>query len=109
MTMAAGIGALTDEAYFRASLARIAATRAKTTEGLISLGFEVLDSSTNFVFARHKTVGGRELYLSLKEKGILIRHFDKPRLHDFNRITIGSEAEMEQFLAILTELLEETT
>ena len=62
---------------------------------------------TNFVLAKHDKLGGKELYLTLKEKGILVRHFDTPRLKDYNRITIGSAAQMAVLVDTLKEILEE--
>ncbi len=66
-----------------------------TTEALRALGFVVLPSKANFIFARHSAIGGNELYLSLKEKGILVRHFSRPEISDFVRITIGTLAQMQ--------------
>jgi len=107
MTMAAGIGALADTAYFEENIAKTIRTRRWTTEQLRTLGFELPDSSTNFVFAKHPKIGGMELYQSLKERGILVRHFETPLLRDYNRITIGSREEMHSLIDNLTELLEE--
>ena len=107
MTMAAGIGAIADNEYFESNCKKIIATREKTAETLKSLGFTLTDSKSNFLFAKHKSVGGKELYSALKEKGVLIRHFEKPRLNDYNRITVGSESQMEEFFSILKTVLEE--
>ena len=108
MTMAAGIGALEDGDYFRKNCETILANRRWTTNELRALGFEVADSMANFVFARHPAIGGAELYRTLKERGILVRHFDSRRLTDYNRITIGSMDEMEALMATLKEILEGT-
>jgi len=108
MTMAAGIGALEDGDYFRRNCESIMATRRWTTNELRALGFELADSLTNFVFARHPAIGGGELYRQLKERGILVRHFDSRRLTDYNRITIGSREDMEMLLTALKEILEES-
>ncbi len=108
MTMAAGTGALEDGAYFRANCAAIMETRAWTTTELRRLGFEVLDSMANFVFAKHPSIPGGRLYQELRERGVLVRHFDAPRLVDYNRITIGSAEQMAEFINILTKILEET-
>ena len=107
MTMAAGIGALEDEAYFRENCRKIMDTRTFTTQGLRELGFDCPDSVTNFVFARHPGISGKELNRKLREKGILVRHFDTPKLTAYNRITIGSREQMEIFLAATAEILEE--
>jgi len=65
------------------------------------------DSRANFLFARHPAADGKEIYLRMKEKGVLIRHFDAPRLCQYNRITVGSREQMEIFLEKLKEVLEE--
>ena len=105
MTMAVGVGALRDTAYFEENLKKIEKTRAWTVRELSALGFTVLPSSANFVFTKHETMGGEELYLRLKEKGILVRHFTVPRIRDFLRITIGNDAEMQALTDTLREIL----
>ena len=107
MTMAAGIGALRDGDYFKTCCKTIAENRAWTVEKLEKLGFTVLPSKANFVFARSQKIGGKELYLQLKEKGILVRYFDKDRLRDYTRITIGSREQMQTLMDTLKEILEE--
>ena len=108
MTMAAGVGALEADGYFRVNCGKIMETREWTTKKLAELGFEVIPSMTNFVFAKHPKFPGRDIYLALREKGILVRHFDKPRLRDYNRITIGSREQMKVFIKAMTEILEES-
>lgn len=108
MSMAAGVGALRDNDYFAKNCAAIAENRAWTTEALRKLGFTVLDSKANFVFAKSDRIGGQALYLRLKERGILVRHFETDRLRDYNRITIGSMAQMTALVDTLKQLLEET-
>ena len=108
MTMAAGIGALEDDAYFRENCKTIMAVREETTAQLRALGFTVIDSKANFVFAKHEKVSGGMLYTALKEKGVLVRHFDTPRLYDYNRITIGSHEQMQTLILRIKEILEET-
>ena len=75
---------------------------------LEKLGFEVLPSKANFLFAKSDKIGGRELYLLLKEKGVLVRHFHKDPIKDYNRITIGSQKEMEIFIDTVKEILGES-
>ena len=65
------------------------------------------DSSANFIFVRHPDIGGKELYLELKERGILIRHLSKPEISDYNRITIGKLEDMETLIRTIKKLLEE--
>lgn len=107
MTEAAAIGALLDEKYFRENCEKIQTIRAKLTADLRNIGFTVLDSSANFVFAKHPSIAGLALYEELKARGILIRHFETGRLKDYNRITVGSEDQMAGFLTAVKEILEE--
>ena len=78
-----------------------------TTARLREMDFTVLDSKANFIFAMHPQADGKEIYLRMKKKGVLIRHFDTPRLYQYNRITVGSRQQMEIFLEKLNEVLEE--
>lgn len=107
MTLAAGYTALCEEAYFQEKCKEICQTRAYVTDELKSLGFEVLDSNTNFVFAKNDRISGLKLYEELKARGILVRHFNKERLKEYNRITIGTKAQMEEFIKQVTQILEE--
>ena len=106
MTMAAGLGALEDADYTNQNCRTIMENRAWTTRELRDLGFEVLDSATNFIFARHPRLNGQETYLNLKKRGILVRHFEKPRLEAFNRITIGTMDQMQALVSALAQELE---
>lgn len=104
-TVAYGLGSLVDDEAFRANCAEIAQTRAYTADGLRALGFDMPDSYANFVFARTPRMGGGELYAALKERGILVRHFDNERISDYNRISIGTPEQMQTLLDVLAELL----
>ena len=73
---------------------------------LSRLGFEVLPSKANFVFARHPAHGGAELAAALREQRVLVRHFDKLRIADCVRITVGASTETDRLLAALTRSLE---
>ena len=107
MTMAAGIGALEDEEYTKRCVAEVCAVRDWTTAELRKLGFTLNDSSTNFVFAAHPRVGGKVMYEKLRERGFLVRHFETPLLKDYNRISIGTREQMEQFIGAVRAILEE--
>lgn len=107
MTLAAGVAALDDAAYYRENCEKIVAAREWTAAKLAALGFAVIPSTANFLFARHPAIGGRELYLTLKERGILIRHFDKPRIRDYNRITVGTKEQMRTLVASIETILKE--
>ena len=104
LTCLAGAAAMEDEAYFKQCTDAIKENRAWTAAQLEEMGFELTDSKTNFLFARSSRMGGEELYLALKKKGILVRHFNSPRIADRLRITVGSRSEMEALVAALKEL-----
>ncbi|MBE7083358.1 MAG: histidinol-phosphate transaminase [Clostridiales bacterium] len=106
MTASAGVGALLDEDYFNENCAKIVQNREWTKKELESLGFDVLPSMANFVFAKNDKISGKELYLRLKERGVLVRHFDKERIKEYNRITIGSLEQMQIFIKATKEILE---
>lgn len=107
MTMAAGVGTLEDEKEVRENCRRIMENRDFTTSELLKLGFALTDSRTNFVFAKHDFVSGKEIYSRLKERGVLVRHFDTPALTDYNRITIGSREQMHVLIDTLKVILED--
>ena len=107
LSILAGAAAVEDDEYFQACTAAIRETRTRTAAALEALGFSVLPSSANFVFARHGRLSGRELYETLKENGILVRWFDADRIRDFIRITIGSRQQMAALVEQLTRLLED--
>lgn len=104
LTCLAGIAAMEDEEYFQTCTRTVAQTREKTAAALKTMGFTLTDSKANFLFAESSRIPGGELYRKLKEKGILVRHFDKPRLENRLRITVGSQQQMEVLLTALKEL-----
>ena len=105
ISMKCAVEALRDTAYFEANCAKIRANRAWTRTELEKLGFHVLESQTNFLFAESPAISGKELYLRLKDNGVLVRHFDDPKITNFNRISIGSEEEMAQFIETVRDIL----
>lgn len=107
MTMMAGYGALCDNDYYMSNCKIIEDNRDYTKSELEKLGFFVLDSRANFLFAKSDRISGEELYKRLKSKGILIRHFTKEKIKDFNRITIGTKEQMQQLLNATCEILKE--
>ena len=107
MTMAAGIGTLMDEDYTQKNCQTIMEVREWTAHQMKALGFVLTDSKTNFIFAMHPQADGKEIYLRMKKKGVLIRHFDTPQLCQYNRITVGNRQQMDIFLTKLNEVLEE--
>jgi len=105
----AGAAAVEDEAYFQGCCGSIRENRAWATSELEALGFTVLPSKTNFIFAKHDGVSGRELYQKLKENGILVRWFDEDRIREYVRITIGSMEQMAALVDEVARLMDELT
>ncbi|RVJ09640.1 histidinol-phosphate transaminase [Sinorhizobium medicae] len=103
--LAGATAAIEDEAWFEKTRAKILATRAALTKGLEARGFEVLPSQANFVFARHQNHAGQTLAAKLRERAVIVRHFAKPRIEDFLRITIGTDDECAKLVAALDEIL----
>jgi len=108
LSIVAGAAAVEDEAYFQRCTSAIQGNREWTVGELEQLGFTVLPSKTNFIFAKSDRIPGGELYRRLKENGILVRHFDAPeRITDYCRITIGSLEQMTELVDAVRQLLEE--
>ncbi|MBQ1928428.1 MAG: histidinol-phosphate transaminase [Clostridia bacterium] len=105
MTMAAGIGTLLDDDYTQKCCKTIIENREYTANELKKLGFTMTPSSANFVFAKHESVSGEKIYTELKARGILVRHFTKSEICDYNRITIGTKEQMQALLSALEEIL----
>jgi histidinol-phosphate aminotransferase len=97
--------AVSDTAYYQTITSRIIESRGMVATELKRLGWEVLPSRANFVFARLEGVAGKHIYQTLREQGVLVRHFDKPGIDDFVRITIGTPEQMNRFIAIAENLL----
>ena len=107
MTDAAGTAALKENDYYMENCKTIVKNREWTVNELQKLGFEVLPSKANFVFAKCDKIDGEELYLQLKNRGILIRHFNKDSICQYNRITIGAIEQMQKLIDEITLILEE--
>jgi histidinol-phosphate aminotransferase len=106
LAVAGGAAAIEDCAYFEQTRARVIATRSRLASDLAALGFEVLPSAANFVFARHSRHGGAELAAKLRERRIIVRHFSKPaRIESFLRITVGTDAQCETLVAALKTIV----
>ena len=101
VTQAAGVGSLSDRDYTEQNCPKIMKTRADTAKALAALGFKLTDSSANFIFAAHPSFPGEYLYKALREKGVLVRRFDVPRIKDHLRITVGTDGQMETLLNCL--------
>ena len=105
MALAAGTAALADRAYFDRTRSRIIETREQTKLALRALGFSFPDSKSNFIFATHASCPAKELFDALKEQRIYVRYFDKPRIDNYIRITVGTDAQMRTFLDFLKKYL----
>lgn len=105
LAQAAGAASMADDAYFEEGRHKIIATRQWVTDRLRTMGFLVHDSSANFLFARHPGRQGRELCQALRDRGILVRRFDRPRIEEYLRITIGTDAQMQTMCRALEEIL----
>ena len=107
LTLLLGEKTLDAEDYYQDKCAQIQKTRAWTVEQLEGLGFTVLPSRANFIFVKSDKIDGGELYRKLKEKGILVRHFTNPRICQYNRVTIGTQAQMQTLVNTVKEVLYE--
>lgn len=107
VSIAAGSAMLGEETLVRERCEKIALIRDETAVALRSLGFTLTPSRANFLFCKHPLLDGEALYLTLKERGILVRHFSAPRVKDYLRITVGASADMHTLVETLKEILEE--
>lgn len=109
MTAACGVCALDDNEYYMKNCLTVIKNREMTAKGLKKLGFVFTDSSANFIFARHTSITGEEIYSKLREKGILVRHFSSEMICEYNRITVGSEEQMQALLKALESIVKENS
>ena len=105
LAIAGAVAAIKDDAWFQETRERIIANRQSLVHALSELGFEVLPSVANFVFARHGSRSGAHLAAQLREHGVLVRHFQKPRIEDFLRITVGTEDQCNRLIALVRNLI----
>ena len=105
LALAGAVAAIEDDAWFQETRARIIASRDAMSSNLGQLGFEVLPSLANFVFARHRSRSGADLAAALRQHGVLVRHFGKPRIDEFLRITVGTDEQCGRLIDVLRELL----
>ena len=105
LTIAVGVAALKDDAYFKDITAKTIATRERMKEELKRLGFSFADSKTNFVFATHEKLPADEIFKYLKEKNIYVRYWNKPRINNHLRISVGTDEEAKILIDALEELL----
>lgn len=100
-----GVESILDDAYFKETVAKVVATREWFEGELTRLGFTYLKSSSNFVFASHKSVPAKEIFEKAKEANIYVRYFNKPRIDNYLRISIGTDEEMQKFVEFLEAML----
>ena len=100
-----GAEAVRDEKYFRNTTDRIIATRERVKQRLAELGFTFPDSMANFIFASHKSIPAGEIFQALRERDIYVRYWNKPRINNYLRITIGTDEEMDALLAFLENFI----
>src|SRR6478752_3596842 len=105
LAIAGAVAAINDDAWFQETRQRIMASRESLVQALSALGFEVLPSVANFVFARHRSYSGAELAAKLRQRGVLVRHFRKPRIEDFLRITVGTEDQCSSLITAVRSLI----
>lgn len=107
LALAGGEASIRDDPYYRAVVAKVTLTRDKTAVQLKNMGFSVTDSTANFLFISHEKAPAKELFTFLRERGILVRYFNKPRIDNYLRVTVGTEEEMKLFCTAVQEILEE--
>lgn len=100
-----GVEAVRDDAYFKETTGKIIKTRERVKKELSELGFTFPDSRANFIFARHKTIPGDRIFRALRERDIYVRHWNKPRISEYLRITIGTDEEMDELIGFLREYI----
>ena len=105
LTLRAGAEALAEQRYYDKCCQAIMETRDRTAEQLRGMGFTVLPSRTNFLFVCREGLDGAAIYRGLKDRGVLVRHFDQARIQNFVRVTVGTPEQMNIFLEKLRELL----
>ena len=107
MSAAAGLGVMADDAYTAKNCAAIIEAREYAKSALKALGFEMTDSLGNFLFVRHPKIKGQRIYEKLRERGILVRHFNSILISEYNRITVGTMAEMQALTNALADIVKE--
>ncbi len=105
LALAGAVEAINDDGYFNETRSRIIGTRDRISKELSAMGFKVLESRTNFIFIEHSKITGKDLFLKLREAGILVRHFQKPRIENYLRVTIGTDEEMDSFIKAVSEMV----
>ncbi len=105
LTLLAGEAAIKSDGYYMENCRKIIESREYTSNELKKLGFRVLDSSANFIFAKKDGISGDHIYQKLRERGILVRHFTDAKINEYNRITIGTKEQMEKFISVMSSII----
>jgi histidinol-phosphate aminotransferase len=105
LAIAGAVAAMQDHAYFQETCRQVIETREQTVSELEKVGFSVLPSKTNFIFIRHESLGAGALFSQLRERGILVRFFDKPRINEYLRVTVGTRSDMNALVTALQQIL----
>ena len=105
LALAAGKAAVEDVEYFEKTCSMVIATRERISARLREMGFVVLDSNTNFILVTYPGRSGKEITQGLRDRGVLVRRFDKERIYEYLRISIGTDEEMDTMCAALEEIL----
>ena len=104
-SIAWGTASIRDDGYFKETVGKIINTRERVKKELAGLGFTFPDSMSNFIFASHETIPAAELFQALKQEGIYVRYFNKPRIDNYLRITVGTDEEMDRLLTFLKQII----
>lgn len=105
LAITGAIEAVRDEAYFQATCKKVMETREKTIVALLKIGFLIVPSKANFIFIKPTGMQARELYTRLKDDNVLVRYFDKPRINEYLRVTIGTDIEMQTFIEKTAQII----
>ncbi|CAM4352855.1 histidinol-phosphate aminotransferase [Paenibacillus endophyticus] len=105
LALAGAVAAIEDDDYFKGTTAKVVATRERVTEQLLAMDFKVTDSKANFVFISHNRLEAQVIFQQLRDKGVLVRYFNQPRIDGYLRVSIGTDEEMDAFIQALQEIV----
>ncbi|MBH5320529.1 histidinol-phosphate transaminase [Paenibacillus sp. GSMTC-2017] len=109
LALPGAVAALQDEDYFKETTEKVIRTRDRVMDQLLGMGFIATDSKANFVFISHPAIAAEQLFIQLREKGVLVRYFASPRIDNYLRVSIGTDEEMDTFIGALKEVIAEQT
>jgi len=107
LALAGAVASFEDDAYFRETTKKVIATRERVLAQVQELGFIATDSKANFVFISHRSIAAKDIFVQLRDKGVLVRYFDQPRINEYLRVSIGTDEEMDAFILALQEIVGE--